>query len=274
MSTLEATPVGSAPSHVAAARGGCPITGALDRAGGIGAFSYGLLCYAAFLVTFMYAIGFVGNWFVPKSIDSGVAGALLPSLAVNGALLSIFVVQHTVMARPWFKRRWTKIVPQSIERSTYVLFASVSLMLVFLLWKPLPQTVWQVDQLVARIALITLSLAGWFFVPASSFAIDHFDLFGLRQTWLRLRRREGAPVGFRLVGPYKLVRHPLMLGFLVAFWATPHMSVGHLFFSIMTTAYILFGIWIEERGLVADHGEAYLAYRRRVRGLVPWPKAG
>lgn len=265
----------SDPSSAVAAvphSGGCPMTAALDRTGGIVALLYGLLSYVLFLFTFLYAIGFVGNWLVPKSIDSGTPGALLPSLAINGALLSIFVVQHTVMARAWFKRRVVRVLPASVERSTFVLLASLSLLAIFAFWRPLPETVWLVEQPIAASALVALSLAGWLAVPLSSFAINHFDLFGLRQTWLRFRGRGYEPVGFRLVGPYKLVRHPLMVGFLIAFWATPHMTVGHLFFAIMTTGYILFGIWIEERGLVAEHGEDYLKYRRKVRALLPIPR--
>ncbi len=244
------------------------VPGAAD-AGGIAAFAYGLVAYAAFLVAFLYAIGFVGNWLVPKSIDSGAAGGVLLSLLIDAALLGIFVVQHTIMARPWFKRRWTSIIPESIERSTFVLAASASLMIAFLLWRPIPITIWHVDSPLIADLLIAVSLAGWLIVLVSSFIINHFDLFGLRQTWLRLRGRIYEPVGFRLRGPYKLVRHPLMVGFLIAFWSTPHMTVGHLAFSILTTGYILMGICFEERDLLAAHGEAYAGYRRHVRALIP-----
>lgn len=238
----------------------------------IGVFIYGLTAYAAFLAAFLYAIGFVGNWVVPKSIDSGTTGPLIPSLLINAALLSVFVVQHTVMARPAFKRWWTRIIPHAIERSTFVLAASASLGLIFWLWRPLPETVWAVEHPALRWALSGVSLGGYGIVLVSSFMVSHFDLFGLRQVWLRLRGENYRPVGFRLVGLYKVVRHPLMLGFLIAFWATPTMTVGHLFFSVMTTIYIAMGVWFEERDLVAEHGEKYREYRRRIRGIIPLPR--
>lgn len=235
-------------------------------------FAYGALAYAAFLVAFLYAMGFVGNWLVPKSIDTGTAGSLLPSLVINGLLLSLFVVQHTIMARPAFKRWWTTIIPKAMERSTFVLLASSILLLTFWQWRPLPTIVWEFTHPAAWWGLTAVSLMGWGIVLLASFMVSHFDLFGLRQVWFRLRERTYRPVGFRLVGLYKLVRHPLMVGFLIAFWATPVMTVGHLFFAIMTTGYILFGTWVEERDLVAEHGEDYINYRRRVRGLVPLPR--
>ncbi|MBX3354561.1 MAG: isoprenylcysteine carboxylmethyltransferase family protein [Phycisphaeraceae bacterium] len=231
-----------------------------------------MAAYLLFFVTFLYAIGFVGNWGVAKSIDAGTPGAIGPSLLINALLLTIFVVQHTIMARPAFKRWWTTVIPAAIERSTFVIAASLSLLAVFLFWQPLPQTVWSVEHPLAAGTLVALSLAGWGLVLVSSFVINHFDLFGLRQVWLRFMGRSPSPVGFRLRGPYRLVRHPLMVGFLVAFWATPHMSVGHLFFAIMTSGYIFMGIWFEERDLVAEHGEDYLDYRRRVRALLPIPR--
>lgn len=274
MTALDTTPHAPTVDSPAATphQRGCPVSFALERTAGVLAFAYGLVCYAAFLVTFLYAMGFVGNWLVPKSIDSGTPGPALRSMAINAGLLMIFVVQHTIMARAWFKRRIVRILPAALERSTFVLLASASLMTIFAFWQPLPQTVWSIEQPIVAGALVAISLVGWLFVPLSSFAINHFDLFGLRQTWLCLRGRGYHPVGFRLVGPYRLVRHPLMLGFIVAFWSTPHMSLGHLFFAVMTTGYILFGIWIEERGLLAEHGEAYQAYRRQVRALVPLPR--
>lgn len=262
-------------------RSSCPLHNfALSRAQGgpllprIGAFVYGLVAYVAFFVTLLYAIGFVGGWVVPKSIDSGEPGGLPGSLLINGALLSVFVVQHTIMARPAFKRWWTRIIPATIERSTFVLLASASLALVFWQWRPMPELIWSVDHPVGYWALTGLSLVGWGIVLASSFMVSHFDLFGLRQVWLRLQGRAYSPVGFRLVGLYRLVRHPLMLGFVIAFWATPEMSTGHLFFAVMTTAYIGFGVWMEERDLVAEHGEHYLRYRQSVRAIVPLPKRG
>ena len=260
------------------AASGCPLHSfakGLDPAAGPLArtltLAYGLLAYAAFLGVFLYAMGFVGNWLVPKSIDSGTPGALLPSLLINTALLSVFVVQHTVMARPAFKRWWTRIIPPAIERSTFVLAASASLALAFWLWRPLPTVLWSVEGPAAW-ALTALSLSGYGIVLYASFLINHFDLFGLRQVWLRFTGRRYAPVGFRLASLYRLVRHPLMLGFLIAFWATPTMTVGHLFFAAMTTGYIAMGVWFEERDLVAEHGDAYLDYRRRVRGVIPLPR--
>jgi protein-S-isoprenylcysteine O-methyltransferase Ste14 len=243
-----------------------------SMAGGLAAVAYGMLCYAAFLATILYAIGFVGNWIVPKSIDSGAAGPVLPSLAVNGALLMIFVLQHTIMARPRFKRAWARVLPPAIERSTFVLLASASLAVLFAWWRPLPQPIWSVSDPIAAGALTALSLLGWVAVPAASFVINHFDLFGVRQVWLRFLGRPYTPVHFRVVGPYRFVRHPLMLGFLVAFWSTPTMSLGHLFFAVMTTGYILFGTWMEERDLAAEHGERYLEYRRRVPALIPFTR--
>jgi methanethiol S-methyltransferase len=239
----------------------------------IAVFVYGVVAYTTFLVAFLYAMGFVGNWLVPKGIDSGTPGALLPSLLINGLLLSAFVVQHTIMARPKFKRWWTQFIPPSIERSTFVLLASTILLVTFWQWRPLPQIVWQTTHPIGVYGLSALSLLGWGIVLLASFMVSHFDLFGLRQVWFRLQAKAYRPVGFRLVGLYKLVRHPLMLGFLIAFWATPTMTVGHLFFAIMTTLYIFFGTHVEERDLIAEHGEKYLEYRRKVRGLVPLPKS-
>jgi protein-S-isoprenylcysteine O-methyltransferase Ste14 len=233
---------------------------------------YGALAYGTFLAAFLYAIGFVGNWIVPKSIDSGTPGPLIPSLLVNACLLATFVVQHTVMARPAFKRWWVRLVPRSVERSTFVLLASAILLTLFWQWRPLPQPLWTLTHPAARWSLTGLSLLGWGIVLLASFMVSHFDLFGLRQTWLRFRGQAYRPVGFRLVGLYTLVRHPLMLGFLIAFWATPTMTQGHLFFAIMTTGYIMMGIWFEERDLVAEHGERYLEYRRQTPALLPLPK--
>lgn len=238
----------------------------------VATFAYGVVAYAGFLGAFLYAMGFVGNWVVPKSIDSGTPGEMLPSLLINAALLVVFVLQHTIMARPAFKRWLTQYVPKSIERSTFVLAASASLGLAFWQWRPLPQVLWNVGDGVPYWMLTGLSLAGWTMVLLASFMVSHFDLFGLRQVWFRLANRPYIAVGFRLVGLYKLIRHPLMLGFLIAFWATPVMTVGHLAFAILVTGYIFMGTWFEERDLVAEHGENYLAYRRKARGLIPIPK--
>jgi protein-S-isoprenylcysteine O-methyltransferase Ste14 len=230
---------------------------------------YGILAYAAFFGAFCYAIGFVGNWLVPKSIDSGTPGAAIPSLLINGSILAAFVLQHTIMARPGFKRVWTRMIPRAAERSTYVLLASAIFVLLFWQWRPLPGIVWQTTSPAAVYALSAFCLLGFGIALAASTMVSHFDLFGLRQSWLRFRGRAYSPVGFRLVGLYKLVRHPLMLGFLIAFWSTPVMTAGHLFFSIMTTAYILMGIWFEERDLVREHRESYLEYRRTTPALIP-----
>lgn len=240
---------------------------------GVATLAYGLLAYAAFVATILYAIGFVGGWVVPKSVNSGTPGGLVPSLLINTALLAGFVLQHTLMARPAFKRWWTTIIPRPIERSTFVLLASATLGLIFWQWRPLPNVVWNVAG-PAALALNAVALAGWAIVFIASFTISHMDLFGVRQAWLRFRNQPYTTVGFRLRGLYRIVRHPLMVGFLLAFWAAPTMTVGQLFFAIMTTAYILFGTWMEERDLVAEHGERYLDYRRKVRGLIPLPKRG
>lgn len=238
---------------------------------GAAILAYGLLAYAAFFGTIVYAIGFVGNWFVPKSIDSGPAAGWTEALAVNGGILALFVLQHTIMARRWFKAWFTRVIPEAIERSTFVLAASAILALLFWQWRPLPGVVWQTSGPTAWI-LTAISLTGWATVFASSFMVSHWELFGLRQTFWRLTGRPYEPVGFRLVGLYKLVRHPLMVGFLLAFWAAPVMTEGHLLFAMLTTGYILFGVWMEERDLRAAHGDDYRAYAARVRAFVPFPK--
>lgn len=244
-----------------------------ETAARIATMAYGLLAYSMFFGTILYAIGWVGNWFVPKSIDSGSATPIAQAITINSLLLGLFVLQHTIMARPAFKAWWMRIVPRAIERSTFVIAASLCLILTFWLWRPMPTVLWSVTNPVAWWALTALSIFGWGLVFASSFMVSHWDLFGLRQAWFRFRGQRYRPVGFRLVGLYRLVRHPLMVGFLIAFWSTPQMTVGHLFFAIMTTGYIFFGTWIEERDLIAEHGEDYLAYRRKVRGFIPIPKA-
>ncbi|HVU64589.1 MAG TPA: hypothetical protein VHC70_11475 [Phycisphaerales bacterium] len=260
--TQQNVPVRTCPFH----RLPAPTRGAA----GVAAFLYGLLAYAAFFISFAYAALFVGNWLVPKTIDSGNASLPTPvALVIDGLLLIVFVLQHTIMARPAFKRWWTKIVPTSIERSTFVLLASASLGLMLCLWQPAPHIVWRVTSPAAFWGLTILSIVGYVIVFAASCMVSHFDLFGLRQVWFRVMGRAYEPIGFRLRGLYKLVRHPLMLGFLIAFWATPTMTVGHLFFAIMTTLYIRFGTWMEERDLIAEHGETYLAYRRAVPGILP-----
>jgi protein-S-isoprenylcysteine O-methyltransferase Ste14 len=235
----------------------------------IGVFVYGVLSYVLFLATFLYAVGFVGGFGVPRSLDSTAAGPLGVALAVDLLLLAAFAVQHSVMARPAFKRWWTRAVPPPAERSTYVLFSSLALLLLFWQWRPLGGVVWQVESPTGQIVLYGLFAAGWLTVLVSTFLINHFDLFGLRQVWLYLRGEPYRPLAFGTPGPYRWVRHPLYVGWLLAFWATPTMTAAHLLFAVMTTAYILIAIQLEERDLVVAHGERYAEYRRRVPMLIP-----
>lgn len=233
-------------------------------------FAYGLASYLVFLVTFLYAVAFVGGFAVPTRLDGPPTGSLAGALAIDLALLTMFAVQHSVMARRGFKEWWTQIVPWSIERSTYVLCASLALLVLFWQWRPLGVAIWTVEQPVARVALWTLSAAGWTTVLVVTFLINHFDLFGLRQVWLPLVGRPYERVSFRTPLPYRYVRHPLYFGFLMAFWMTPTMTLAHLVFAVMTTAYIVIAIQLEERDLVHEHGAAYEAYRRTVPMLLPW----
>ena len=233
------------------------------------AFLYGLTCYAIFFGTFLYAIGFVGNLLVPKSIDSAPTRPLGQALLINLGLLSLFALQHSLMARPAFKRWWTKLVPQPIERSTYVLFSSLALLLLFWQWQPMGGTIWHIENSIGRLLLYSLFAFGWLLVLVSTFLINHFDLFGLRQVYVYLRRRVYTPLTFGTPGPYKYVRHPLYVGWFFAFWATPTMTAAHLVFALLTTAYILIAIQLEERDLLAAHGESYATYRQRVPMLIP-----
>lgn len=233
-------------------------------------FIYGVAAYAIFLVTFLYSIGFVGNLLVPKSIDSGMQGPTVVSIVINLALLSVFALQHSIMARPAFKRVWTKIIPVAAERSTYILMTCVALILIFVFWQPLPMPIWDVSNSIVGTALISLFWVGWLVVLASTFMIDHFDLFGLKQIYANLRTRKVTQTGFIKVGLYRLVRHPIMTGFLIAFWAAPVMTVGHLLFAVVTTGYIVIAVLhLEEKDLIAEMGDDYVAYRRDVPAFVP-----
>ena len=232
-------------------------------------FTYGVICYALFFGTFLYAAGFIGNIFVPKSIDSGATVPAWVALLINAALLGLFAVQHSVMARPAFKKLLTKIIPTAAERSTYVLLSSLCLVLLFAQWQPMGGVIWEVQNPMGQAMLYALFAFGWLLVLVTTFLINHFDLFGLRQVWMYLRGKEYQPLRFITPGPYKYVRHPLYVGWLFAFWATPTMTIAHLVFAIATTAYILLAIQLEERDLITVHGESYRNYRRHVPMLIP-----
>ena len=232
-------------------------------------FVYGTLAYLFFLATFLYAIAFVGGFAVPTRLDGTPTTDVWTALAIDTGLLGVFAVQHSVMARRWFKRWWTQVVPWAIERSTYVLAASLALALLFWQWRPLGGTIWTVESPALRAVIWTIFACGWLQVLVMTFYINHFDLFGLRQVWLHLRGRHYTRVSFTTPAPYRLVRHPLYLGFLLAFWATPTMTAAHLLFAVATTAYIVLAIQFEERDLAHEHGAPYEAYRRRVPMLLP-----
>ncbi|HXG88563.1 MAG TPA: isoprenylcysteine carboxylmethyltransferase family protein [Vicinamibacterales bacterium] len=232
-------------------------------------FIYGVVSYLIFLGTFLYAIAFVGGFAVPRRLDGPLETSVTEALLIDCVLLTIFAVQHSVMARPWFKERWTQIVPWAVERSTYVLFASLALLLLFWQWRPIGMSIWSVENPAARLGLWTMFAAGWATVLIVTFLINHFDLFGLRQVWLPLIGRPYTRVTFRTPLPYRFVRHPLYLGFLLAFWMTPTMTLAHLVFAIATTAYIVLAIQFEEKDLVTEHGAEYQAYQQTVPMLLP-----
>lgn len=237
--------------------------------GRIATFVYGVLCYLAFFGTFLYAIGFIGDVMVPKSIDSGRTGPLGEALLINAALLTLFAVQHSTMARPWFKRMWTRIIPKQIERSTYVLLSSVLLILLFWMWQPIGGVIWKVEQPALRAVLYGIFALGFLLVLISTFLINHFDLFGLRQVYLYLRGKDYTQLRFGTPILYRHIRHPLYLGWLFAFWATPTMTIAHLVFAIATTAYIFMAIQFEERDLIDLYGDVYKRYKQNVPMIVP-----
>jgi protein-S-isoprenylcysteine O-methyltransferase Ste14 len=236
-------------------------------------FLYGLAAYLVFFVTFVYAIGFVTGLMVPKTIDTGAVVPFTEALIVNVALMSLFAVQHSVMARKEFKRWWTQYVPTQVERSTYVLLASLALVLLFWQWRPMPTVVWQVADPHVAAAITGLSLIGFLLVLTSTWLINHFELFGLHQVVNNLVGRPMPPERFKSPVLYKVVRHPIYLGFIIAFWSAPTMTLGHLLFAMVTTAYIFVGILLEERDLVSQFGDEYRRYRERVSMLIPWRKS-
>ena len=244
-----------------------------NLAGRIVAFLYGVITYVFFFVTFLYAIGFVEDLVVPTTIDTGLSAPTMQALIINLILMSIFAIQHSVMARQQFKRWWTQFVPASVERTTYVLFATLALALLLWQWRPMPEVVWQVANPQAATAITAVSLIGWLIVLTSTFLINHFELFGLHQVANNLTGRPMPAPRFRMPLYYKFVRHPIYLGFIIAFWAAPTMTLGHLLFAAVTTAYIFVGIQLEERDMVDVFGDQYRSYKKRVSMLLPWRKS-
>lgn len=235
-------------------------------------FLYGVICYFIFFGTFLYAIGFVGNIIVPKSIDTEATVPIGEALLINTALLGLFALQHSVMARKGFKKWWMRYIPVEIERSTYVLFTNFALLLLFWQWQPLGGVIWNIQNPIVQYIMYGIFALGWLLVLVTTFVINHFDLFGLRQVWLQLVGKKYTNLGFVTPGPYKMIRHPLYLGFILAFWVTPVMTVAHLVFVLATTGYILIAIQFEEKDLVNIHGGDYANYRKRVPMIFPYGK--
>jgi methanethiol S-methyltransferase len=235
------------------------------------ALGYGALCYAIFLVAFLYAIGFVGNIAVPRSVDHGVVAPIGQAVVVNVLLLGLFAIQHSVMARPAFKRWWTRFVPSSVERSTYVLAASLVLFLLYWQWRTMPAVVWDLTSPPQRLGVWVLFWFGWLKVLAATFMINHFELFGLRQVYSVWREKPHIDLGFRKPLLYRFIRHPIMVGFIIGFWATPTMTAGHLLFAVGTTGYILVAVHLEERDLAGALGDPYREYRSEVAMFLPYP---
>ena len=244
------------------------MTQATSPRGGMPAFLYGLFSYAVFLAVFVYAIGFIGGFLTPTMLDGEPTRPLLEAIAIDLGLLTLFALQHSVMARPAFKRWWSRYVPEAVERSTYVLFSSLALVALFLLWEPIGGAIWETEGAVRGI-VIGLYALGWIVLLYSTFLIDHFDLFGLRQVWNRLKANAYEAPKFYTPSLYRIVRHPLYVGWLMIFWAAPTMTIAHLVFALATTAYILIAIQLEERDLVAAFGDTYVDYRRATPMLIP-----
>lgn len=237
--------------------------------GRIATLLYGAVCYLVFFASFLYAIAFLGDFWVPRTIDSGVEGSLAQALAINVALLGLFAAQHSIMARAWFKRAWTRIIPPAAERSTYVLFSSLALIVLFAEWRPMGGMIWEVNHPAGRLAIYAVYAIGWVLLLVATFLINHFDLFGLRQVWLNFRGKPYTGLAFRTPGLYRFVRHPIYFSWLCIFWATPRMTVAHLVFAVATTGYILMAIPWEERDLTRIHGDHYRRYREQVPKILP-----